>query len=116
MLDNQALKNQLPSVVESLAQRGFFFDTQRFLQLEQARKAEQTALEQYQARRKQLAKDIGILKMQGKDAQHLLDEANHLNTQLDETSPCVCDNSSRIGAVFAQHSQSSACQCAIRQR
>ena len=82
MLDIQALRNDLDSVVGQLKKRGFEFDTARFAALEQERKTIQTNTEALQAKRNKASKRIGFAKSKGEDVSVIMSEVTGLSEQL----------------------------------
>jgi seryl-tRNA synthetase len=82
MLDPQILRGDLDDLAHRLAARNFQLDVARLNDLEQRRKHAQVATEQLQARRNQLAKEVGQLKAKGGDAAALLQESASLGDQL----------------------------------
>ena len=82
MLDPQLLRNDLESVAEKLAPRGFNLDVGQLHDLERKRKALQTEQQELQAQRNKSAKEVGRLKASGEDAQHLIDETVGIGTRL----------------------------------
>jgi seryl-tRNA synthetase len=87
MLDIQALRNDLDSVVEQLQKRGFAFDAAKFTALEQERKTVQTRTQDLQAKRNNASKQIGMAKAKGEDVTAIMAEVAGLGDQLkaDET-------------------------------
>lgn len=87
MLDIQALRNDLDSVVTQLKSRKFEFDTVKFTALEAERKTVQTRTQELQAKRNAASKQIGVAKSKGEDASEILKEVAGLGEQLkaDET-------------------------------
>jgi seryl-tRNA synthetase len=87
MLDIQALRNDLDSVVEQLQKRGFAFDAAKFTALEQERKTVQTRTQDLQAKRNNASKQIGMAKAKGEDVSAIMAEVAGLGDQLkaDET-------------------------------
>ena len=87
MLDIQALRNDLDSVVTQLKSRKFEFDTVKFTALEAERKTVQTRTQELQAKRNAASKQIGVAKSKGEDATEILKEVAGLGEQLkaDET-------------------------------
>ena len=87
MLDIQALRNDLDSVVSVLKKRSFDFDANGFASLEAERKAVQTRTQDLQAIRNNASKQIGIAKSKGEDVSVILAEVAGLGEQLkaDET-------------------------------
>ena len=82
MLDSQLLRNDLESVAEKLAPRGFSLDVEQLQDLERKRKTLQTEQQELQAQRNKSAKEVGRLKASGEDAQHLIDETAGIGTRL----------------------------------
>ncbi|PPC87971.1 MAG: serine--tRNA ligase [Methylotenera sp.] len=82
MLDIQALRNDLDSVVNQLKNRGFEFDSSAFSALEQERKAVQTRTQDLQAKRNNTSKQIGIAKSKGEDVSAILAEVAGLGDAL----------------------------------
>lgn len=87
MLDIQALRNDLDSVVAKLKSRKFDFDTAKFTALEAERKTVQTRTQDLQAKRNNTSKQIGIAKSKGEDVSAIMAEVTGLGEQLkaDET-------------------------------
>ena len=84
MLDINLLRRNLDEVVSALAKRGVQFDTERFNQLEEQRKAVQVQTESLQARRNTVSKLIGQLKSKGEDASQEMAESKEIPQQLHE--------------------------------
>lgn len=66
MLDIQQLRSHTAAVAERLAQRGYEFDTARFNELEEKRRQLQIKVEDLQATRNAVSKDIGGLRSEQK--------------------------------------------------
>ena len=86
MLDIQLLRNDITTVANRLAQRGFTLDTAKFNELDTQRKSLQTENEQLQAKRNQLSKQIGALMGQGKkdEADAAKNEVAQIKSQMDK--------------------------------
>jgi len=82
MLDIQALRNDLDSVVAQLKKRGFEFDAAKFSALEQERKTVQTRTQDLQAKRNNTSKQIGIAKSKGEEVSAIMAEVAGLGDQL----------------------------------
>lgn len=82
MLDPRLIRNELTSVAEKLAGRGFKLDSGRLQQLEEQRKTVQATTQSLQAERNSKSKNIGKAKAQGEDIQPLLDEVADLGDKL----------------------------------
>jgi len=86
MIDIQLLRKNPDEVAKRLAVRGpSQFDAEQFQKLESARKALQTRVEQAQAARNRIAKEIGQAKAKGMDAGALMQQAEQSKSDL-ETS------------------------------
>ncbi|OIR12383.1 serine--tRNA ligase [mine drainage metagenome] len=82
MLDIQALRNNLDSVVDQLSKRGFEFDSAKFTALETERKTVQTRTQELQAKRNNTSKQIGVAKSKGEDVSVIMAEVAGLGEQL----------------------------------
>jgi seryl-tRNA synthetase len=84
MIDIQLLRKSPEEVARRLATRGpAAFDLARFQQLEARRKQLQTEVEQAQAARNRIAKEIGQAKAKGQDANELMSQAEQSKTSLE---------------------------------
>lgn len=82
MLDIQLLRNDLDSVAQRLAARGYTLDTEAFAGLEGERKALQTRMQELQARRNATSKQIGEAKRKGEDTSAIMAEVATLGDEL----------------------------------
>jgi len=82
MLDIQALRNNLDSIVDQLKKRGFEFDSAKFTALEIDRKTVQTRTQELQAKRNNTSKQIGVAKSKGEDVSAIMAEVAGLGEQL----------------------------------
>jgi len=86
MIDIQLLRQDPEAVARRLASRGGNpFDADQFQRFEKARKDLQTAVEQAQASRNRIAKDIGQAKTKGHDIAPLLAQGEKLKSLLEES-------------------------------
>ena len=86
MIDIQLLRKDPDGVARRLATRGpGTFDVDQFRRFEETRKNLQTAVEQAQASRNRIAKDIGQAKAQGKDVSELLAQGEKLKSLLEQS-------------------------------
>ncbi|HEY5896355.1 MAG TPA: serine--tRNA ligase [Burkholderiales bacterium] len=86
MIDIQLLRKSPDDVAKRLATRGGNpFDADQFQRFEKARKDLQTAVEQAQASRNRIAKDIGQAKSKGHDVSDLLAKGEKLKSLLEES-------------------------------
>ncbi|MEA3192145.1 MAG: seryl-tRNA synthetase [Betaproteobacteria bacterium] len=86
MIDIQLLRKDPEAVAKRLSTRGLgVLDVTQFQGFEDARKKLQTAVEQAQALRNKLAKDIGVAKSQGQDVGELIAQGEKLKSLLDQS-------------------------------
>jgi seryl-tRNA synthetase len=86
MIDIQTLRKDPDGVAKRLATRGpAAFDPSRFLDLENRRKQLQTEVEQAQASRNRIAKEIGQAKAKGQDAKDLMAQAEQSKAFLESS-------------------------------
>ena len=83
MIDPKLLRQSAAEVAGNLARRGFEFDVDAYLALEDRRKALQVETEQLQSERNASAKSIGKAKAQGEDIQPLLAAVKDLGERLE---------------------------------
>jgi seryl-tRNA synthetase len=84
MIDIQLLRKSPQEVAKRLAARGpGAFDANQFLDFETRRKQIQTSVEQAQASRNRIAKEIGQAKAKGLDASALLEQGETLKARLE---------------------------------
>src|SRR5262245_2066162 len=83
MLDTQLLRTDLEQVAKRLADRPYVLDQTAFRTIEDERKRVQTRTQELQAKRNNLAKQIGQAKTKGSDAKPLMSEASAANTELE---------------------------------
>lgn len=103
MLDIQILRNDLDSVAERLATRGFMLDAAQFEKLEAARKTIQTRTQELQAKRNSASKLIGQAKAKGEDTAAIMAEVATLGDelkQLEMHTPQVLQNMDAFLAVI----------------
>jgi seryl-tRNA synthetase len=84
MIDIQLLRTNLDAVAARLGTRGFVFDKNQFLALENERKQIQSETESLRASRNAFAKKIGQAKSKGEDTAALMAEAGAVNARVDE--------------------------------
>ena len=86
MIDIQLLRKDPQAVASRLATRGpGAFDAEQFQRFEAARKDLQTAVEQAQASRNRIAKDIGQAKARGDDVTELVSQGEKLKALLEQS-------------------------------
>lgn len=94
MHDLRAIRENPESFDRGLARRGLEPMSPTVLDLDSRRRAAQTQLQEMQARRNEAAKEIGLAKREGRDAQSLMDEM----AQLKERLPQVEEEEKALGA------------------
>ena len=83
MIDPKLLRQSAADVAANLARRGFEFDADGYLELEERRKALQVETETLQGERNASAKQIGKAKAQGEDIEPLLAAVKDLGDRLE---------------------------------
>ncbi|QJE72714.1 serine--tRNA ligase [Aerophototrophica crusticola] len=94
MHDLRAIRDNPEAFDRGLARRGLAPLSPSILELDQRRRAAQTAFQEMQARRNEASRLIGQYKKDGKDAQPLLDEVAALKERL----PATEEEEKRLGA------------------
>lgn len=89
MIDPKLLRQSSKSVADNLKRRGFLFDADAYLALENSRKTLQIETEQLQNDRNSSAKSIGQAKARGEDIKPLLAAVQDLGERLDENSQAL---------------------------
>lgn len=82
MLDVSLLRSDIEEVAKKVALKGFKLDIKHYQGLEALRKELQIKLEDIQAKRNSMSKQIGILKAQGADAALLMQEVSQLSDSI----------------------------------
>lgn len=85
MIDPKLFRTQLDELAANLARRGFQFDQQAYLNLEEQRKQLQTEMQELQNERNSRSKSIGKAKAAGEDIQPLLEQVADLGDKLDKS-------------------------------
>ncbi len=83
MIDPKHLRHSAHDVAANLARRGFEFDADAYLALEERRKTLQVETEQLRGEKNASARRIGKAKAQGEDIEPLLAEVKELGDRLD---------------------------------
>ena len=91
MLDIRLLRNDPQQVAEALAIKGFDFDVDGFVALEEQRKALQQQTEDLQNERNTKSKSIGKAKAAGEDIAPLLADVGDLGARLDQSKAAFTD-------------------------
>ena len=119
MIDIQLLRKDPEGVAKRLATRGAgAFDAVLFQRYESTRKDLQTAVEQAQASRNRIAKDIGQAKAKGQDVAPLLEQGEKLKALLEksEVQLTALQARSRNSSSACRTSRTSRCRSAPRRR
>lgn len=95
MIDPKLLRQSASDVAANLARRGFEFDADAYLALDEKRKGLQVETENLRKERNDSAKAIGQAKAKGEDAQPLLDAVKNLGDRLEQ-------NEQALGAVQSE--------------
>ena len=83
MLDPRKLRHNPQAIAEALAVRGFEFELDKYLSLEEARAELQSEMESLQHERNVVSKAIGQAKQSGEDIEPLVESVGDLGTKLD---------------------------------
>ena len=86
MIDPKLLRQSAADIAANLARRGFTFDVDAYLALEERRKSLQVETEALQNERNTSAKSIGKAKSQGEDIEPLLAAVKNLGDRLEASS------------------------------
>src|SRR5690554_3505927 len=89
MLDPQLLRDNMATVAQKLADRGYQLDVNAWQELEQRRKALQVETEHLQSQRTKISKSIGQAKAKGEDVQSLLHQVAQIGEQLESSKPAL---------------------------
>src|SRR6478752_2091777 len=100
MLDPKTIRQDPEAVRVALARRGYRFDVEQFLALEERRKALQLESERLQNERNTKSKSIGQAKASGRDIQPLLEEVADLGARLDAAKAAFDVAQGEIDALF----------------
>ena len=100
MLDPRLLRTDLDRVVANLARRGYRFDRERFLELEERRKAAQVEVDRLRNERNTRSKSIGRAKAQGEDIAPLLAEVESLGDALKRADALLAEAQSQLDAMM----------------
>ncbi len=96
MIDPKLLRQSAADVAANLARRGFEFDADGYLALEEQRKALQVETEALQGERNASAKRIGKAKAQGEDIEPLLAAVKDLGDRLEARQAALHDLQSTL--------------------
>ena len=89
MIDPKLLRQSAADVAANLARRGFEFDADGYLALEERRKSLQVETERLQGERNTSAKSIGKAKAQGEDIEPLLAAVKQLGERLEASESAL---------------------------
>lgn len=99
MIDPKLLRQATDEVARNLARRGFDFDTKRYLEIEEQRKALQVNAESLRSERNANAKSIGKAKAQGEDIQSLLTAVEDLGGRLESAEVALGEAQTELQAI-----------------
>lgn len=99
MLDAKLLRADIDGVCENLNKRGFNFDKNEFITLEETRKTLQTSCEALQQERNARSKNIGAAKAAGEDISPLLKEVDDLKSKLSESEAKLSELLAKVDAL-----------------
>ncbi len=99
MLDPKLVRNELATVAENLAIRGYSVDQNALQALEAKRKSVQARAEELQSERNSRSKEIGKAKASGEDIQPLLDKVSDLGESLTSAEKELADVQQQLMAV-----------------
>jgi len=91
MIDPKLLRQSTAEVAANLARRGFEFDADAYLTLEERRKSLQVETETLRSERNNSAKNIGKAKAQGEDIEPLLAAVKDLGDKLDNHEAALAE-------------------------
>ena len=91
MIDPKLLRQSTAEVAANLARRGFAFDTENYLALEERRKSLQVETENLRSERNNNAKSIGKAKAEGADIEPLLAAVKELGDRLASNESALQD-------------------------
>jgi seryl-tRNA synthetase len=100
VLDTRLLRSDLDSVVANLARRGFAFDKQAFVSLEERRKTLQVEVDRLRNERNTRSKSIGRAKAQGQDIAPLLAEVESLGDELKRADEGLAAGQAALDALL----------------
>ena len=96
MIDPKLLRQSAAEVAANLARRGFEFDAEAYLALEERRKALQVETEKLQSERNASAKSVGKAKAQGEDIAPLLAAVKDLGDRLEASEASLLEVQERL--------------------
>jgi seryl-tRNA synthetase len=99
MIDPKKLRQAAADVAANLKRRGFDFDADGYLALEEKRKTTQVDVESLRADRNSSAKNIGKAKAQGEDVEPLLAAVKDLGDRLDAAEKNLADVQGELQAI-----------------
>lgn len=99
MLDPRMLREQAEKVAKHLKTRGFAFDANSFMDLEDERKALQVATQTLQNERNQRSKEIGIAKSRQEDIAPMREEVTRIGVALEAKKAALDEVLNRIEEI-----------------
>ena len=99
MIDSKLLRHDPDVIAKNLARRGYSFDADAYLFLEEQRKAIQVDTQRLQAERNASSKSVGEAKAQGKDIQSLLLQIKDLGGRLEASEGDLNDIQAQLKSI-----------------
>ncbi len=96
MIDPKLLRQSAADVATNLARRGYVFDADAYLALDEQRKSLQVETQRLQSERNSSAKSIGMAKAKGDDIAPLLAAVEDLGTQLATSESALQDVQAKL--------------------
>ena len=96
MIDPKLLRQSTSDVATNLARRGYAFDAEAYLALDEQRKSLQVETQKLQSERNSSAKSIGMAKAKGEDIAPLLAAVEDLGSQLATIEAALQDVQARL--------------------
>ena len=102
MIDPKLLRQDLETLKQRLATRGYELDTSFWQQVESERKSLQVKTEELQAKRNAGAKQVGVLKKNGEDASELLAQMQAISGDIKQAEEDLRSLQERINTAALQ--------------
>src|SRR6056300_589810 len=99
MIDPKLLRQSAADIAANLARRGFTFDVDAYLALEERRKSLQVETEALQNERNTSAKSIGKAKARGEDIEPLLAAVKDLGERLEASNAALQEVQSELSDI-----------------
>jgi seryl-tRNA synthetase len=100
MLDSRRLRSNLAEVAAALSRRGYQLDTERYMALEERRKALQVETQELQNERNARSKAIGQAKARGEDIEPMRARVSEIGARLDQVAKALDEVQSELDAFL----------------